>query len=68
MDNELRDYRNLAHLVFDKLWGKRGKRSRANTYLKLAYELKISPDVCHIGLFDINMCKKVIEIAERNLL
>jgi hypothetical protein len=61
-DAELRIEKEKAHKVFDPLWQK-GKQSRSEAYVWLAKELKIHEDQCHIGMFDIDMCKKVVSVC-----
>ncbi len=70
-NHELRRWRSLAHTVFDPLWQDKlerdgiGKRqARLWAYQWLANELGISTDDCHIGMFDIDMCKRVVNICE----
>ncbi len=64
MDNDLYIWRLAAHAAFDKIWNGRNKISRHRAYTKLAYILKIPVGDCHIRMFDIEMCKRVIEICE----
>lgn len=64
-DRELRAWRTLTHYVFDQLWNKKGGRKKA--YIWLAKKLKLDIDECHIGMFDEDMCKKVIEICIKEL-
>jgi ssDNA-binding Zn-finger/Zn-ribbon topoisomerase 1 len=58
--------RHEAHQAFDKLWkGKRPRYSRTQAYYMLQVALNIPKEEAHIGRFDINQCKRVIEwIAE----
>lgn len=60
---ELRAAKSAAHLAFDKLW-KGGKMSRRNAYAWLAKALDINPLHCHIGMFDVDQCKKVVEVVK----
>lgn len=55
---ELRAAKKAAHAVFDPLW-KRGMMSRSEAYTWLAEQLGISMDECHIGMFDVDLCKRV---------
>jgi len=69
-DAELRKWKRKAHNAFDPLWEFKTKRmakhiARNNAYRWLAVQLKIDRDACHIGKFDIDMCKKVIAICDR---
>ena len=61
---ELRNWKMKAHAVFDPIW-KSGKMTRRETYEYLAEKLNISVDKCHIGMFDVDNCKKVIEIMNK---
>ena len=69
MDNilqheELNRLKRQAHLQFDKLWkGNKPLYSRTKAYKLLAKHLNISPEDCHIKLFDIDTCNKVIQYS-----
>lgn len=60
-NKELRRAKNNAHVVFDPLW-KSKKMSRHSAYKWLAEKLQIEPRKCHIGMFDVEMCKRVISV------
>lgn len=60
---ELREWKMKAHAVFDPLW-KTGTMKRKEAYKHLAGLLGISPGDTHIGMFDVDMCKKVIEVLK----
>lgn len=63
---ELRRAKQQAHAAFDPIWKSKDKK-RGEAYEWLAGELGISKDNCHIGMFDVETCKRVIEIcANRN--
>lgn len=77
-NKELRRWKNKAHIYFDRLWiykiwklnqeregyhPLRKKSVRFSAYSWLAKELKIDINDCHIGMFDTDMCKKVVEIC-----
>lgn len=62
-NKELRAAKIEAHLEFDFIW-KTGIMTRTGAYLWLATKLQIEPAVCHIGMFDIEMCKKVIRVCQ----
>lgn len=55
---QLRKAKSAAHESFDSIW-KTGRKTRTDAYLWLAAQLKICPDECHIGMFDVDMCNKV---------
>ncbi|WP_447879797.1 zinc-finger-containing protein [Serratia fonticola] len=61
---ELRRAKNRAHAAFDPIW-KEKRKSRSKAYSWLAHQLKIQPKDCHIGMFDIEMCDRVIAVCEQ---
>lgn len=70
-DKELRYWKKRTHAIFDPLWkfektNKYYKKSYARTarYQWLAKKLNIEMKDCHIGMFDIVLCKKAIEICK----
>lgn len=58
----LREQRKLAHACFDPLW-KDGQYSRGEAYRRLAKGMALSRDECHIGMFDLQQCKIVIQLC-----
>lgn len=77
-NKELREWKKRAHSVFDPIWQnvvteaieKHGYapkgvkyQARSKAYAALARELKIDPDQCHIGMFDIDKCKATVRIC-----
>lgn len=66
-NSELRAWKSRAHDAFDGTW-RNGQMSRHTAYTRLATSLKISPANCHIGMFDVGMCKTVVEIYLTNKL
>lgn len=73
---ELREWKKKAHSVFDPLWKRklqkrrqeRGeyykkKYARSAGYRWLAEQLGIERKDCHIGMFDVDLCKRVVEIC-----
>lgn len=64
---ELREAKTAAHNAFDPFWkfnefhGQKLKRSQA--YKWLAERLGIEVEQCHIGMFDVETCKRVVEIC-----
>lgn len=65
-NKELREWKKKAHAAFDPHW-KSKKWKRSYCYQLLAERMGIDPKLCHIGMFDIEECKKVIEITRRKL-
>jgi hypothetical protein len=68
---ETRHARKMAHERFDPLWksrlrkGKSKNKLRGEAYTWLAGHLGIPVTECHIGLFDLKTCVRVIEICVR---
>jgi hypothetical protein len=58
-DSVLRAAKSAAHREFDKIW-RSGRMSRTNAYAWLARQLRIPAHQCHIGMFDEDMCARVI--------
>ena len=59
----LRTLKKEAHKQFDPLW-KSGLMTRREAYRWLASMLHIDIDECHIGMFDVKMCQKVIHLCK----
>jgi len=57
----LRRWKQIAHENFDPLW-KSGLMTRTQAYNWLAYSLDIHSMDCHIGMFSVEMCQKVVEV------
>lgn len=70
-NNELREWKKRAHSFFDQLWQRKmskgfsKKKARRAAYKWLANELEIDINICHIGMFDVDLCKKVVEICKK---
>lgn len=62
-DSELRRLRHIAHIWFDALWINKLKKSRFNAYSWLTLKLDMNKDNVHIGYFDKETCRCVIEIC-----
>lgn len=61
----LREWKVKAHASFDPMW-KDTKASRSMAYSQLSIKLRISKDDCHIGMFDVAMCKRVIGVCDNS--
>lgn len=59
---ELRLAKMAAHSAFDRIW--RGKMSRGAAYRWLAEQLGIEARDCHIGMFDVEQCRRVVAACE----
>ncbi len=66
---ELRAWKSKAHEAFDPLWKRKMKKgvlqhhARRAGYVWLAVQLGIRPKDCHVGLFDVAPCQRVVEIC-----
>jgi len=63
-NSRLRYYKKEAHKAFDPIW-QSGLMNRRDSYKWLADMLHISLDDCHIGMFDVKMCQRVISVCNR---
>jgi len=61
---ELRDARKETHAFFDQLW-RNGKMTRSAAYLWLAEQLNLPAKKCHIGDFDLPLCRKTIRLCKK---
>lgn len=65
-NGELREWKKRAHAAFDLIW-KPGSdvllMNRSQAYSWLAMKLGIDKSECHIGMFDVDMCKRVVDIC-----
>jgi hypothetical protein len=71
---ELRIAKREAHAVFDPLWQAKSRRdgcskkqARTAAYKWLSEQLGISRRQTHIGMFDIELCRRVIEVCTPHL-
>jgi len=69
-NKELREAKNAAHAVFDALWKRKvdregcsAKTARTSGYAWLADVLQIEPKKCHIGMFDLETCRRVVAVC-----
>lgn len=65
---ELRAAKQRAHAAFDPLWKAKMRRdsvskgnARAAGYKWLAEQLGVKASQCHIGMFDVETCERVVE-------
>lgn len=59
----LRKAKMNAHEGFDPIW-KDKLKTRSEAYSWLAKELQIKSEKCHIGMFDVIMCQRVVRVCE----
>lgn len=66
---ELREWKSKAHAAFDPLWkrkmasGVKKREARGAGYAWLADQLGIKHEDCHVGMFDVPTCQRVVEIC-----
>ena len=65
-DKALRRAKVAAHNAFDPLW-QVGPMTRSEAYRWLAEALGVAPADCHIGLFDLQQCQRVIQVCLNRL-
>lgn len=59
-NKELRKAKIEAHKYFDVIW-KEGHEERGEVYKHLANHLKLPVEYCHIGMFSVKTCQKVVD-------
>ena len=69
-NKELREWRKKAHSIFDPMWKAKIKRDKCSklvarnaAYKWLAEQLNLPVEDTHIGMFNVEQCKRVIEIC-----
>lgn len=62
-DRELREWKKRVHAVFDPYW-KSKQLKRVHAYSRLARLLGIEVKDCHVGMFDVDTCKRAVELIE----
>lgn len=60
---ELRRAKMAAHAAFDPIW-KSGRMSRSKAYALLASLMNLPKQDTHIGMFDVQQCKQVVEVCK----
>jgi zinc-finger-containing domain len=70
-NKELRKAKQAAHAAFDPLWKAKIERdgiphgeARARGYRWLAQQLGVAGKDCHIGMFDVEQCRRVVDVCE----
>jgi len=63
-DQETCDARIAAHAAFDPLW-KSKVMKRGTAYKRLSIFLDLHQNDTHIGMFDEQQCKRVLEFVEQ---
>lgn len=63
-DDMLRKAKMQAHTAFDPLW-REGSMSRKDAYAWLAEAMGVPNEECHMGMFDVEQCHKVVILVSR---
>jgi len=63
-NKQLRYWKKQAHKYFDLIWKKEIIDSRSGAYRWLSEKLELPGKRTHIGMFDVNTCKKVVELCK----
>lgn len=63
-DKKLRKWKILAHRALSRYW-QNGKNERSYVYKRLAKALGIDETDCHIGMFDLETCKRVMDLCTK---
>lgn len=73
-DARLRAAKIKAHAAFDPVWKRRvdekhesRNKARHWAYKWLADEVGLTVNQCHIGMFDVELCERVVEACSRHL-
>ena len=68
---ELREAKKDAHKIFDPLWQRKMERDKCSkaearklAYAWLAGKMGLTIQKCHIGMFSVEECNKVVEICK----
>lgn len=68
-NNELRYWKKEAHAKFDPLWQRKmtkgfsKKEARGSAYKWLSEQMGLHIDLTHIGMMDVEQCKRVVELC-----
>lgn len=65
-NRRLRNAKMTAHDAFDPIW-KEKILSRSAAYGWLAEQMEIPVEQCHIGMFDVGQCRKVVQVVSRGI-
>lgn len=60
---ELQQMKRKAHASFDPLWRGKSAFTRKAAYEWLAEQMGLPKEQTHIGMFDVDQCRKVIRIC-----
>ena len=60
-NRELRRWKQNAHAMFDPLWQSK-KMTRGEAYAFMQRIMGMTQDEAHIGKFDVQQCKKLVDL------
>lgn len=63
-NQRLRELRKTAHSIFDPMWRGKYKMSRSKAYAWMAEVMDLPGEKAHIGMFNDDQCKALIEKAK----
>lgn len=73
-NKETKAARIRAHRAFDSIWISRRDQlgipkswARRDAYSWLAVELEMKVDDCHIGMFDVETCERIVALCEARM-
>jgi len=66
-NKELRQAKSAAHRAFDPLW-RHKLMKRQEAYKWLGKQMNKAGSDCHIGMFDVSECRKVVELSKAKLI
>ena len=64
-NKELREHKRAAHTSLDAIWKTIRGITRSEVYSWLAKELEINKKECHIGMFDVETCKRTVIVCDK---
>lgn len=65
-NKELREAKKQAHLFFDRIWVEK-YLDRKSAYEWLCKGMGLHRDLCHIGMFNVEQCNKVVSLSREFL-
>ena len=63
-DADLRKLRKIAHAFLDRMWRGNRNMTRADVYRWLSEKMGLPVEETHIGLFDLEQCRKAIDFCK----
>lgn len=60
-----REARKRAHAAFDLHWRESRQMSRSQAYARLAQDMALAPEECHIGMFNEEQCDRVVAVCRQ---